>query len=112
MLSVLAAAVLAAAPAATVNAPDAAAERARAVAALPDSDIDIDKGIWAALAANPERTVCVTRVSTGSRRKKPTCGTLRSWFDTRRPGDIAAGRAPWQLVEEIKHQRSKQRQSN
>ncbi|MDP8916863.1 MAG: hypothetical protein M3M95_06640 [Pseudomonadota bacterium] len=87
--------------------PDAAAARAARLTALPASDFDIHAGLHRALELDPERVVCATRLRTGSKIPRSTCGSLRRWFDSRTPAEIADGDAPWQLVEEIKEQRRK-----
>lgn len=97
--------VVAANPAAP--AAEAAAERAAKLAALPASDEDIDRALWQMLERDPERVVCSIRVHTGSRQKRTSCATLDAWFRSRKPQEIQARDAPWQLVEEIKEQRKK-----
>ena len=82
-------------------------ERARAMAALPASDLDIQRGLMAAYQANPNKNVCVNRTMTGSRQPRQVCGTLASWFENRLPGEVARNEPPFQLVEGIKEQRRK-----
>ena len=59
------------------------------------------------LERDPERVLCSVRVGTGSRQPRTTCSSIQRWFNARRPDEIAEGKAPWQLVEEIKEQRRK-----
>lgn len=87
--------------------PDQTAARAARLAALPAADLDIHNGLHRALELDPERLVCATRLRTGSKIPRSTCGSLRRWFDSRTPAEISNGDAPWQLVEEIKEQRRK-----
>jgi hypothetical protein len=75
--------------------------------ARPAGDEDIRRDLWLALEQNPERVVCSTRAKTGTRIPRPTCGTLRRWFDARLVSEVQNEDAPWQLVEEIKEQRRK-----
>jgi hypothetical protein len=78
-----------------------------ALLALPAADEDIRRALFEMHVQDPERRVCTTQILTGSRQPRKTCGTLKEWFATRKPGDVQANRAPWQLVEEIKKQRRK-----
>ena len=112
MLIAIAFAAVLAADAGPTAAPPPASEgvdpaRAQALAALPASDEDIRRSLFEMLARDPERVVCSVRVGTGSRQARTTCSSLRRWFNARRPDEIAEGKAPWQLVEEIKDQRRK-----
>lgn len=106
-LAAAAAAASGPAPSAATDAQPAKADRTAALAKLPAADVDIERALWRALEADPERIVCSSRVATGSHQQRQTCGSLQRWFDARTPGEIAAKRAPWQLIEEIKEQRKK-----
>lgn len=103
------AAIAAAQPSPTPSAPAGAdpAARAARLAALPSADRDIDAGLWRALEIAPDRVVCASRTPTGTKMPRQTCGSLRSWFASRRVAEIRERRAPWQLIEEIKEQRKK-----
>jgi hypothetical protein len=81
--------------------------RTQQLHARPAGDEDIRRDLWRALEQNPERVVCSTRAKTGTRIPRPTCGTLRRWFDARILSEVQNEDAPWQLVEEIKEQRRK-----
>ena len=107
LLAFTSAALLAGAAPQPPQVSDAAAARAAQLAALPAADLDIHKGLHRALELDPERVVCATRIRTGSKIPRSTCGSLRRWFDSRTPAEISNGDAPWQLVEEIKEQRRK-----
>lgn len=82
-------------------------DRARALAALPSSDEDIRRALFAMVQKDPERVVCSIRTQTGTRQPRTSCATLKNWFAHRTPREIQAKEAPWQLVEEIKEQRKK-----
>ena len=74
----------------------------------PDlTDAKIEKGLFQLLETQPQRVVCAQWAKTGTRLVTPVCGTVERWFNAREPGEIAAGRAPWALVEEIKRNKRK-----
>jgi hypothetical protein len=57
--------------------------------------------------ANPERKVCIQRVFTGSRQPRAVCGTLKEFFEQRRPDEVSAGDPPYELIEQVKENRRK-----
>ena len=74
----------------------------------PDlTDAKIEKGLFQLLETQPQRVVCAQWAKTGTRLESPVCGSVERWFNAREPEDVAAGRAPWQLVEEIKRNKRK-----
>ena len=94
------------------EAPDAVegvvVEGRRPARPAPDlTDAKIEQGLFALLEKQPQRVVCAEWAKTGTRLATPVCGTVERWFNAREPADIAAGRAPWQLVEEIKRNKRK-----
>lgn len=109
LIALAAGALVSGAPPAEVAAPDPTVEptRREQLHARPAGDEDIRRDLWRALEQNPERVVCSTRAKTGTRIPRPTCGTLRRWFDARLMTEVQNKEAPWQLVEEIKEQRRK-----
>jgi hypothetical protein len=86
--------------------PQASQDRAQAAAAAEaanrSSEAEIEDALWDLLARDPERVVCTRQTMLGSRQPRVACGTVKRWFDARKPEEIAAKRAPWQLVEQIK----------
>jgi hypothetical protein len=70
-------------------------------------DRDIQLALMELYRTDPQRKVCVERTLTGSRQRRAICGTVASWFNARLPHEIAANDPPYQLVEEIKRQRTK-----
>ena len=71
------------------------------------TDRVIEDQLFQLWESQPERMVCAQPPATGTRMPKPVCGTLDRWFNARRPEDVVAKRAPWQLVEEIKKNKRK-----
>ena len=67
----------------------------------------IEQALWNLLEQDPERVLCTRQVLTSSRQPRTTCGSVKRWFDSRRPEEKAAERAPWQLVAEIVRQRAR-----
>jgi hypothetical protein len=111
MNSILTAAGLALVLAATAGeavaeAPGNQIKAAEAAPAGRASDRDIEQALFKLLEDDPERVVCAHGARTGTRMAKPVCGTVRRWFNARHPGDVAANRAPWQLVGQIKKARN------
>ncbi|MBW3560230.1 MAG: hypothetical protein KY446_04785 [Proteobacteria bacterium] len=81
--------------------------RTQALTALPSSDLDIQRALWAAYQTTPNKSVCVNRTLTGSRQPRQVCGTLDQWFRARTPSEVSRNEPPFQLVEGIKDQRRK-----
>ena len=73
----------------------------------PLTDRTIETQLFQLLETQPERVVCASPPQTGTRLPKPVCGSVERWFNARKPEDVAANRAPWQLIEEIKKNKRK-----
>jgi hypothetical protein len=86
---------------------EAAAPQRSGPSASDAQDRDIQRALMELYRTDPQRKVCVERTLTGSRQRRAICGTVASWFNARLPHEIAANDPPYQLVEEIKRQRTK-----
>ena len=108
MISLILSALLAASDPAMVE-PSAmkTSDKTETLAALPASDLDIQRALWAAYQSNPEKNVCVTRTLTGSHQPRQVCGTLQRWFAARTPDEVSRKEPPSPLVEGIKEERRK-----
>ena len=71
------------------------------------TDKVIEDQLFALLESQPDRVVCAVPKKTGSRMPKPVCGTVERWFNARTPAEIAAGKPPWRLMDEIRKNRRK-----
>ena len=71
------------------------------------SDLRIEQELFRLWKEQPQRVVCAVPPKTGTRLPQPVCGSVERWFNARTPEAIAAGRAPWQLVAEIKKNKRK-----
>ena len=108
MMILILSALLAASDPATVEASAMkVSDKTEALAALPASDLDIQRALWAAYQSNPEKNVCVTRTLTGSHQPRQVCGTLQRWFAARTPDEVSRREPPSPLVEGIKEERRK-----
>ena len=96
----------------TVEGVMVAAPRPVRSAAEELSDRTIEAQLFQLREQQPDRVVCTTRSKTGTRMPQPVCGSLERWFNARGAEDVAAGRAPWQLVEEIKKNKRKAAAAN
>ena len=90
--------VAAGADAAHAQAPAQAAE----APAQRATDREIEEALFRLLEQDPERVVCAYPPQTGTRMPRAVCGSVARWFGARHPDDVAARRAPWQLVDQIK----------
>lgn len=71
------------------------------------SDKVIEDQLFQLLETQPDRVVCAVPRKTGSRMPKPVCGTVERWFNARTPAEIAAGKPPWRLMDEIRKNQRK-----